>query len=217
MPTNINTFKATSEVLINKVQSGNAVTPTQFNLLADQAQMLCFEEDRLIFLKTGESSDFLDWFLQNIIINPNILTGYAPYPVDFQHTAGVRCYYNGVERPVELCENKAWGETQASELFNPTRIFPNYTEFNGEYRFLPRDIGIVMLDYWKRPTAPVWNYTIVNNVPVYNPSGSVDFDWEFFAFNRIMAVYLQLVGINLQSQPLLQFAAQFKQEAQSVI
>lgn len=217
MPLNIDIFKRTAEVISNKVQSGNTVTVAQFNLLADQAQMLAFEEDRLVFLKTGESSDFLDWFLRNTIINPNPLTGYANYPSEFQHTAGVRSYYNGRERPVDLVENKAWGEVQASELVAPSKLFPKYTEFSGEYRFLPRNIGIVMLDYWKRPVKPVWNYTIVNNVQVYNPIGSVDFEWEAFTQNRIMANYLQLIGCNIRDKDLSEFASQLKQESQSII
>jgi len=217
MPVNVNTFKSTAEFIMNKTQSGNTVTPNQFPLIANQAQLVPYEEDRLVFLRTGESSDYLDWFLKNTIINPSSLTGYAPYPSDFQHTAGVRAYYNGIERPVELVENKAWGEVQASELMAPTNLFPKYTEFLSEYRFLPRNIGIVMLDYWKKPVVPVWAYTIVNNVPVYNPVGSVDFEWEAFSFNRVLSVYLQLCGCNLKDAQLSQFANEFKQENKSLL
>jgi hypothetical protein len=217
MPVNVDIFKKTAEFVMNKSQSGNTVAPAQFSLVADQAQLQVYEEDRLVFLKTGESSDYLDWFLKNTIINPNPLTGYGSYPNDFQHTAGVRAYYNGVERPVELVENKAWGEVQASELMTPTRLFPKYTEFLSEYRFLPKNIGIVMLDYWKRPAVPVWKYTIVNNVPVYTPVGSVDFEWEAFSFNRVLSVYLQLCGCNLKDKDLSQFANEFKSENKSLL
>src|ERR1035437_3646120 len=140
MPVSVDVFVQTSNTLINKVQSGNSITSAQRNLLMDSAQMACYEQDRLVFLKTGESSDFLDWFLKNTIINPSSLTGYANYPTGFQHTAGVRSYYGGKERPVELVDNKAWGEVQASELMGASLIFPKYTEFEGEYRFLPRNI-----------------------------------------------------------------------------
>lgn len=217
MPVNINTFKILADVIMNKVQSGNSVTPAQVGIIADAAQMQAFEEDRIKFLKTGDSTDYLDWFLKTTVLNPNTLTGYAPYPSDFQHTAGVRAYYNGVERPVDLVENKAWGEVQASELMQPTRLFPKYTEFAGEYRFLPKNVGIVMLDYWKRPVVPVWGYTIVNNVPVYDASASTNFEWEVFAMNRVLAIYLQMCGCNLKDGQLEAFATQFKQENQSLL
>lgn len=217
MSVNINSFKVFVEAIQNKNQAGNTITPAQFNSFAHQAQMQVFEKDRLIFLKTGDSSDFIDYFLKSIIVSPNYSTGYLSYPLDFQHTAGVRSYYNGKERPVELIENKAWGEVQASELMMPTKIFPKYTEFSGEYRFLPRDIGIVMLDYWKEPVKPVWAYTIVNNVPTYNPSASVDFEWGAFALNAVASVYLQLCGVNLKDVELSNFSSQFQKETNSIL
>lgn len=217
MSVNINTFKQTSEAISNRVQSGNTITPAQFTLLCDQAQMLAFEQDRLIFLKTGDSSDYLNQFLVNTILNPSTVTGNASYPSDFQHTAGVRAYYNAKERPVEIVESKAWGEVQASELMAPTRIFPKYTEFANEYRFLPKNIGIVMLDYFKRPVVPVWAYTIVNNNPVYTSTGSVDFGWDEFSFNRIIGIYLSLIGVNLQSKDISAFAKEFMNETKSLL
>ena len=209
MSVNIDYFFRLTDAIANKSQSGASFTIAQKEAFANSAQLQVFEKDRLTFLKTGESSDYLDWFLKSITINPSSLTGYAPYPSDFQHTAGVRAYFMGIERPVELVENKAWGKVQASKLMPPTRIFPKYTEFSGEYRFLPRNIGIVMLDYWKEPVKPVWGWTIVNNQQVYDPATSVDFEFPAFSVNSVASVYLQLIGCNIQSKELEQFAAQF--------
>lgn len=217
MSVNINSFKVFVQAVQNKIQSGNSVTVAQFNAFAHQAQMLLFEKDRQIFLKTGDMSDFLSWFLVNVVINPSPLTGYASYPLGYQHTAGVRSYYNTKERPVELVENKAWGEVIASELMAPTKIFPKYTEFANEYRFLPRDIGIVMLDYWREPVKPIWNYTIVNNKEVYASSGSVDFEFGAFALNAVAANYLKLIGCNIQSDVLSKFASEFGAESNSIL
>jgi len=214
---NVNDFFVLTDAISNKVQSGNTLTVPQKESFAHSAQMQIFEKDRLTFLKTGDSSDYLDWFLKSITINPNPLTGYNNYPSDFQHTAGVRAYYNGVQRPVELVENKVWGNIQASVLQAPTRLFPKYTEFSGEYRFLPKDIGIVMLDYWKEPTKPVWGWTIVNNQQVYDPATSVDFEWPAFALNSVAAVYLSLVGVNIQSKELEGFSQQFLQQNNNLL
>ena len=217
MSVNINAFKIFVEAVQNKIQSGNSITVPQFNSFCNQAQLLVFEKDRQIFLRTGDMSDFLSWFLENAVLNPNISTGYLAYPLGFQHTAGVRSYYNGKERPVELVENKAWGEIMASELMAPSKIFPKYTEFANEYRFLPRDIGIVMLDYWRAPVSPIWNYTIVNNKQVYSSTGSVDFEFPAFATNEVAANYLKLIGCNIQSKELSAFANQFSQESNSIL
>lgn len=217
MSVNINSFKVFVQAVQNKIQSGNSITVAQFNAFSHQAQMLLFEKDRLIFLKTGDMSDFLSWFLVNAVLSPSASTGYLSYPTDYQHTAGVRSYYNGKERPVELVENKAWGEVIASELMPPTKIFPKYTEFAGEYRFLPRDIGIVMLDYWREPIKPIWNYTIVNNKEVYTSTGSVDFEWGAFALNAVAANYLKLIGCNISDQHLSAFANELSKESNSIL
>lgn len=214
---NINSFRVFVQAAQNKSQSGNSVTPPQFNSFCNAAQMLVFEKDRQIFLKTGEISDFLSWFLTNTVINPNAVTGYANYPSNYQHTASVRSYYNGIERPVELVENKAWGEIMASELMAGTKLFPKYTEFDSECRFLPKNIGIVMLDYFRKPVEPVWNYTIVNNQQVYTSTGSVDFEFGEFALNAVASVYLQLIGVNLKDGELSKFADQYKQESNSIL
>lgn len=214
---NVNDFKLLSEFISNKIQSGGTVSVPQFESAANSAQLQVFEKDRLTFLKTGDSSDYLDWFLKTATINPSPLTGYADYPKDFQHTANVRAYYLGIERQVDLVENKAWGKVQASKLIHPTRLFPKYTEFSGEYRFLPKNIGIVMLDYWKEPIKPVWGSTIVNNQEVYDPATSVDFEWPAFALNTVMANYLSLIGVNLQAKDLQQFAEVFKQQNNNLL
>ena len=217
MSVNVNYFFRLTDAIANKNQAGQTLTAEQKDDFAHQAQMSLFEKDRLTFLKTGDSSDFLDWFLKSTTINPDPLTGYANYPPDFQHTAGVRAYFMGIERPVELVENKAWGEVQASKLFAPTRLFPKYTEFSGEYRFLPRNIGIVMLDYWKEPVKPKWGWTIVNNEQVYDPNTSVDFEFAEFSVNTIAAIYLQLIGVNLSDANIQQFAETFKSENQNLL
>jgi hypothetical protein len=212
MGLNVDVFKKTAEFISNKVQSGGTVTASQFSLIANQAQLAVFERDWAQFVATGHSSDFMDWFLKNITVTPDMVTGYVPYPSDYQHTAGVRSYYNRKERPVEAVENKMWGEVQASQIMQPTKTFPKYTEFSTEFRFLPRDIGIVMLDYWKIPTVPVWGYTIVLNEQVYDPTTSVDFEWPEFAINQVLAVYLALIGVNLKDEVLEGFIQEFKKD-----
>lgn len=217
MGLNVDVFKKTAEFISNKVQSGETVTPSQFSIIANQAQLQVYEKDRLTFLKTGESSDYLDWFLVNVIVTPDPVTGFLNYPSDYQHTAGVRSYYNRKERPVELVQNKAWGEVQASQIMQPTKVFPKYTEFSGEFRFLPRDIGSVMLDYWKTPVVPVWGYTIVNNEPVYDASTSTDFAFPEFAINQVMSAYLGLIGVNLKDRDIEMFSREMKQINNSVL
>lgn len=217
MSVSINDFRVFVQFVANKNQNGGTVTTPQFNALCHRAQMAIFEKDRKIFLETGISSSFLDMFLRSVTTSPNPLTGYMPYPTGYQHVANVRSYYNKKERPVEQIANSAWGEINASQLMQPTKMFPKFCEYAGEVRFLPRNIGIVMFDYWKEPVKPVWGYTIVNNVQVYDPATSTDFEFDSYSVNRVAAEYLAFIGINLQAQQLAAFSQQFKAESNVVL
>lgn len=216
---NINDFKLFVEYISNKVQIGGSVSPSQFNMLAERAQMQKFEQDRSSFLQTGVSSYFLDFFLVNTTTGVP-LTGTLPYPSDFLQTASIRKYYVpadgiGIEVPVELVTNKDLGEISASQLIIPTKEFPKYSEFGTEYRFLPKDIGIIALDYWRQPVRPIWGYTVVSSRPIYNSATSTNFEWDEYSFNAVAGMYLSLIGVNLKDQELSQFAEMYKAQTDS--
>jgi hypothetical protein len=217
---NINEFKVYTEFLSNKAQIGNSITIPQFNEICQRAQMQVFEKDRAIFIAKKDISGFLKLFLKNIVtsVPPD---GILNYPSDYEHTASVRSYYvrmfgQSVEIEVPEVKNKDWGKISSSLLQTPTRRFPKYSELN-EYRFLPRNIGTVMIDYFKTPIAPVWAYTIVNGRPLYDPIASVDFEFDSFAVNSVAACFLSLLGVNLRDGDLENFSNQYKKETNSIL
>ncbi len=219
MPTNINTFKLFVEFISNKVQVGGTVSPSQFNLLANRAQLALFEKDRNVFFATGVTTLFMDFFFQNqtTSVPP---TGVLPYPSDFIQTGSIRNYYIppstgvGVEVSTVEVTNKEYGEILSSQLRVPTKEFAKYSDFNTEMRFLPKDIGIVMWDYWRLPVAPVWGTTTSpSGRPVYDPATSTNFEWSENFLNEVAALYLSFIGINLRAQDLSAYSNQFKQES----
>ena len=222
MSVNVNYFKEYYELIARKTKGGNTLTPEQFNKNANQAQLAVFEKDRNIFLQTKQASDYLSYFLRTYTGAVDSLTGFVPYPNDWQHTASVRAYNvlpNQNSNEIEVMEVNArdWGKIQLSQLNPPVYPFYKYSEFRYEYRFLPKSIGIVMIDYFHTPVIPIWNYTIINDTPVYNPTGSVDFEWSEFAINNVMAEFLQIIGINLQDQVLMAFSKMYKDETNSTL
>lgn len=216
MPVNINEFKVFCDFVSNKVQSGNAVTPIQFNSVANRAQMQLFERDYNIFVASDTVTEYLQLFLANksLLINN---FGQALYPNNFQHTSSMRSYYipesgDGYEVPVDKENNFDFAKLQRSQLFIPTKQFPKFSEFSTYFDFLPKNLGIAQLDYFKTPVAPVWGYTIVNNEEVYDPATSTNFEWDDFATNEVAAMYLSLIGVNLKDAELGKFAEMFKQQ-----
>lgn len=217
MAVNINEFKLFTEYVSNKVQSGNSTTIPQFNELCHRAQMQVFEKDRETFIATGVASNFLQSFLTLLTQQVNPVLGTIPYPTDYEHTSAARSYYNGNEYPIDLIENTKWGDVLISALNPPTLRFPKYAQFGNEYRFAPKNIGTVFIDYFRTPLRPIWAYTVVNNRPVYDSANSIDFEWDEFAFNNVAAMFLSLNGVNLKDTELAQFSQMYKQETNSVL
>ncbi len=229
MAVNVNSFKNFVEYVANKNQQGNSVTPSQFSLIANRAQMVKFEADRNVFIETKELTKYLTFFLKNIVKQVP-LSGNLIYPADWQHTVSVRSYFvrkkwnpvtgkyeaTSVEVEVKESKDKSWGNVQISSLLKPIPRFPKYLEFAEEYRFLPKNIGTVYIDYLKTPIAPVWGFTILpNGRTQYDPAISVDFEFEDFSTNEVAAIYLSLIGVNLKDSELSAFSQAFKQESKA--
>lgn len=221
MATNINVFKKFVDFISNKVQVGNAVTVTQFNDLTHRAQFELMEKDFQTFLKTGQLSDFLQFFFKSIVAAvPS--NGIYSIPSDFEHLIALRKYHVsifGVGRMINVDEINAtaWGFAQASQLMVPTLRFPKYNDLGKTFRFLPKNIGSIELDYIRTPTPPVWGFTVVSGRPVYNPLTSVDLEWDEFSLNNVAAMYLSLLGVNLKDMELAQFSQMYKQETNSIL
>ncbi len=222
MATNIDEFKRFTEYVSNKVQNGNSVTPTQFNEVANRAQMQVFEKDRGIFIAEQIASDYLKSFLKQKYYTGPFVTGEVSLPTDYQHTTSVRSYHkkkDGTAIEVEVLEvkNADWGEITSSSLNKASSRFPKYSEFKSILRLLPATLSTITLEYFATPIKPLWAFTVVNGRPVYDPANSVDFEWDDFAMNNVAAYYLQLIGVNLKDNELSQFTQVYKQETNSGI
>lgn len=220
MSVNINEYRLFLEFCSNKVEVGNSESTSQFNENAHQAQMLAFEQDRAIFLATEEISDYLSFFFTNYTTSVPP-TGLLPYPADWQHTASIRSYYippgeSAMEVTCQEVKNADYGKIMSSQLQVPTKEFPKYSEFSDAYRFLPRNIGIVMIDYLREPVRPVWGFTTsASGRPVYNSAASTNFEWTQNFMNRIIGNHLKLLAVNLKDAELTNFANMFAQESKT--
>lgn len=216
MSVNIDSFKRKVEFIMNKTQSGNSYKPSQFNDICHMAQMQIFEKDYQNFIETENISDYLNVFMKNKVGSVSSSGEYI-LPIDLQHLASVRKYLvrpNGKSVMIHVREvdNVSWGLTQLSSLREPSLLFPKYTTKGSKLFFVPKDIGLIELDYFKMPIAPVWGFTIVSGRMVYDPSTSTDFEWDEHSTNLIISIFLPLVGCNLKDQELFNFSQMYKQQ-----
>lgn len=216
MAVNVNDFKLFVEFCANKVQVGGTVSPSQFNLIANRAQMQLFERDRALFLQTKEISNYLRSFIKTTTLAV-AGTGLLTYPADLFQTASIRASYtpptgSAIQVPVDEIENTEWGRINATQLMPYTQEFPKYTEFVTQYRFLPVTIGSVTVDYFKQPVAPIWGFTVVSSRPVYDPGTSTNFEFNDYSTNEVAGCYLSLIGVNLKDNEVAAFAEMYKQQ-----
>jgi hypothetical protein len=211
---NVDYFIQLYSAIAEKNNVGQTLTPDQQNIFMNQAQLQLMSEDYQTFFKTKVVTNFLQTYLKvGTPIPVPASTGLIAYPTDLQYVSSVSHYYNSLWYDSEYVDSADWDKIQMpNSLLKPTFRFTKYRQIDNGIEFAPKTIGISKVAYFKTPTPPIWNYTIVNNEPVYTSTGSVDFECDSFNTNRLMAIFLQLVGINLKDTDVAGFANQFTQQ-----
>jgi len=89
------------------------------------------------------------------------------------------------EQEVELIDNQRWSAALKHLRKKPTFEKPKMTEINGGFRIAPREVGVIVLNYYTEPKDAVFAYTPTpGNVQTgsggsinYNAAASVPFQW----------------------------------------
>jgi hypothetical protein len=220
--------------LANKEQRGY-ITPQEFNLLANQAQMEIFEQyfgDLVVYNKNpGNTQEFSDplsilyekigefdvdqddtWMTTNM---PGAPTMDIPWNLIYKFGT-VRVNNN----QVELVNGKDFDAAQMSPLTVPSITRPIGTISNqglrvaiGDNNFAtPSTAGIDMsISYTMRPPDVQWAYVVVNDKALYNDNISVDFELHTSEETELVYKILKLAGVNLKAQDLAQAAGALEQ------
>ncbi len=82
-------------------------------------------------------------------------------------------------------------------------------------KFYPNNLGQTSMSYVRTPPPIRWAYNLDgNNRPVYDPNNSIDPIWLDSDMLEIIVRSLRLVGCNLQSNQVSQFANEIKNSGQ---
>lgn len=228
----VDELKRFVEFIINKEQSGNSITPDQFNLLLGRAS------DDYFKLKYGLPEEYQPGsplprqayaVSQKIIddLRPFIKTGSltidaegkGKYPTDYVHVSAVRYMFitqdecgdpKAVEKTVTELEDNQVAEISSHSLRFPTKEYPYYTFYSDHIQFFPNDLNTVKFNYLKYPEQAVWGFEIENDVAVYNPDTSTQLPWPKITHNDIARMILSYEGINLREQQLIQYVETIK-------
>jgi len=194
--------------LANKEQRGY-ITPQEFNLLANQAQLEIFEqyfydqksEDRNLKNSTEFSNvdEMLDEKLsifkntQTLTIDPS---GTGLLPADMYRLGSL--FLAGSLIEVEQVTEEELMYLQQSPLVRPSIYCPAFVRSGGEavtvYPLQQTSLSI-RCNYIRIPHKVIWGYAVINDKALYNNGSSANFELHRGDETEIVYKILSLAGI----------------------
>lgn len=218
MAISINTVYQRVLAILNKEQRGY-LTPVEFNLFANQAQLDIFEQyfyDLNQFSRlpgnSTEYSDMVDILEEKIsafekTAQPAYSANHFVEPTDLYRLGTV--IYNGSE--AEHVNKNEYLYITSSPLSKPTNDFPIYTRDSSGIKIyaaaeLANNTGVTF-NYVKKPGVPFeaeWKYTVVNGEALYLATGTVDFELHESEETDLVIKILQLAGVSIKDPSIYQ-------------
>jgi len=222
--------------IANKEQRGY-ITPQEFNLFANQAQMDIFEQYFYDLNQFGrvpgnntEYSDMLDLLEEKISIFDQFKVSMSAVsgnqltlPTDVYRLGTVFYGGAGYDVEVEKVNKKDLEYMSRTALYAPTDSRPVYTKKSETLlKLFPASpstsytTGNVTCNYIKKPATVKWTYTVSDTYKaLYNGSANdlVNFELHKSEENNLVIKILQLAGISTKDSVLYQAAAAEEQKS----
>ena len=226
MAVNVDTVYQKVLALANKEQRGY-ITPQEFNLFADHAQMEILEQyfyDINRFNKIdGNNTDFTDSAtliqeklskLEKITINTNVdSTGFVPLTPGSGDLyklgtitgslSNTNVDYQNIEvQEVGYEEYKLMEQTSITKPHFKRPVYYSYANGIKIAPIMTTSTYQYKIDYnWiKKPSKPNWNFVIVNDKPLYSGNTSNNFELHEAEESELVHKILQLAGVNMKQQ-----------------
>ena len=226
---NIDTVYQRVLAIANKEQRGY-ITPQEYNLLANQAQMQIFEsyfytKDRREKIEAGKDDAYDETYLTELMakkLKPfttieDITSGHT-YPTSVGNNqifqTGKIWYNNRVCQYLEPLEAQRIIESKRHIAFGRD---PFYTDNSVTGRdlvvYAPSLFGStpvtsdVQVECIVRPTPVAWAYVVVQEKALYNSSLAVDFLLHISEEDTLVNTILELAGISMNKVDLVQIAS----------
>ena len=204
--------------LANKEQRGY-ITPQEFNLYANQAQMEILEQyfyDINQFHNLhGNSTEYSD-MVGLIDEKLNVLRSTAPFVVNGgilgmnlipnMYKLG-SIYIGNIE--IEEINYNEYKLRQRSPLTNTGSVgvaLDNYVYYvqDGNINFQPAFTGGAEISYIKIPNKVIWGYVVLNEKALYNAGTSTNFELHHAEENELVYKILGYAGITLKKPDVIQ-------------
>jgi len=230
MAVSVNTVYQKVLAIANKEQRGY-ITPQEFNLFANQAQMDIFEQYFYDINQFGrvsgnetEYSDMISLLEEKIAIFDQFKVAMSAasgnqltLPTDVYRLGTV--FYGGAGYDVEIekVSKKDLEYMSRTALYAPVETRPVYVKKSETLlKLFPASPGTsyttanVTCNYIKKPATVKWTYTVIVGKALYNASAGDLQDFQLHASeeNNLIIKILALVGISIKDTSVYQIATQ---------
>ena len=229
MAVNINTVYQKVLALANKEQRGY-ITPQEFNLFAEQAQLDIFEAyfndlDRFLRMASNDTvyADKVDAIQERInvfkkfkqTVDMTAGSGVGTLPAHYKlgkvtFNASNNVSSTGVNIEINLVDQNELNYHLNSSYLTPTNKTPIYVRTSETtIQVYPTGLGSpIVCNLISKPLTPKWTYVVVNNKALYNSSANdaQNFELHEAEENNLVMRILELSGITLKDQALSQTA-----------
>jgi len=220
MAVSIDTVYQRVLAILNKEQRGY-VTPQEFNLFANQAQLDIFEQYFYDINQFGrlpgndtEFSDMLNILNEkiNIFEKNEDMTFTTPYwttPADTYRLGTI--VFNGVTE-VERINYNEFLYINQSPYAKPKDSRPVFVANESGYKVYGDNpiVTNVSCNYIKTPATASWGYQMVYGEALYDNSASVDFELHESEETELVVKILALAGLAIQDIGMYQVASQIE-------
>ena len=204
--------------LANKEQRGY-ITPQEFNLLANQAQMEIFEqyfydqksEDQNLKNSTEFSNvdemldEKLSTFKNTQPLSINGSTG--TLPTNMYRLGSL--FYAGSLIEVEQVTEEELMYLQQSPLARPSLATPAFVRTsNTSTTIYPQPVAAIRCNYIRVPAKVIWGYAVINDKALYNNGSSTNFELHRSDETELVYKILSLSGITIAKPGLGTYAEQ---------
>ena len=205
--------------ILNKEQRGY-VTPQEFNLFANQAQMDIFEQYFYDINQFGrlhgndtEYSDMLNILNEKINIfekngSMTYSSNYWSEPSDLYRMGTI--IYNSIE--AERINANEYLYINASPLTKPTDARPIFVASSSGYKVYGANelTSGVSCNYIKKPATVKWAYQEIAGRALYDANNKVDFELHASEETELVFKILQLAGLSIKELQVYQVGNQME-------
>ena len=91
------------------------------------------------------------------------------------------------EETINVVDGQRWGACLTSRTKGPSWKKPKAVQEKSGFNIAPKGVQAVVLDYFKTPKNATFDYTVSNDIVIYNPITSQQLEWTNVIKNEFLA------------------------------